>query len=256
MGFLIHLFYPYGMILQALAILHFVRRRPETYWLWIVLIGGPLGALVYIVAEVLPDLPLLQGVFQGIPRRGRIQELERTVQDNPSPANFEDLGLLYLDEKNYARARECYSQSLAARHDHPDPFYRRAIAEMGLGDFAAATADLEQVIAVDPKYDHWQAKARLAQCYAMVGRSADSERLFREVLEFRNESEIQYNFAAMLLAEGRTADAAEWAGRILKKKATMPRYLKRLERPWFRKASALLKKTREMEKAAPASVAG
>jgi len=44
------LFYPWGVILQAAAILHFVRRRPDTYWLWIILVGGGLGALVYIVA--------------------------------------------------------------------------------------------------------------------------------------------------------------------------------------------------------------
>ena len=34
------LFYPWGFVLQALAILHFIRRRPENYWLWIILIGG------------------------------------------------------------------------------------------------------------------------------------------------------------------------------------------------------------------------
>ena len=112
MGLFFHLFYPYGIILQAIAIIHFIRRRPETYWLWIVLIGGPLGALVYIVAEVLPDLGLLQGVFQGFPRRSRIHELEAIVLDNPSPGNFEELGALHLEEKNYARARECFDRSL------------------------------------------------------------------------------------------------------------------------------------------------
>jgi len=25
-----------GVVLQAIAILHFVRRRPGTYWLWII----------------------------------------------------------------------------------------------------------------------------------------------------------------------------------------------------------------------------
>jgi len=82
MGLFIHLFYPYGIILQVLAIVHFIRRRPAYYWLWIVLIGGPLGALVYIVAEVLPDLGLLQGVLQGFPRRSIIRELDAIVLDN------------------------------------------------------------------------------------------------------------------------------------------------------------------------------
>ena len=53
-----HLFYPWGFILQGLAIVHFVRRRPENYWFYVIFFGGFLGAGVYIVAEVLPDLGL------------------------------------------------------------------------------------------------------------------------------------------------------------------------------------------------------
>jgi len=37
-----HLFYPWGGLLQILALVHFVKRRPETYWLWIILIAGRL----------------------------------------------------------------------------------------------------------------------------------------------------------------------------------------------------------------------
>jgi len=55
-------------------------------------------------------------------------------------------------------------------------------------------------------------------------------------------SETQYNYACLLADEGRTADAREWAERILRKKATMPDYIRRRERPWFRSARALLKR--------------
>lgn len=256
MGLLSHLFFPYGIILQVLALVHFFRRRPETYWLWIIFIGGPIGAVVYFVAEVLPDFGLLQGVFQGFPRRRRIQELEALVLDNPAPGNYEELGGLYLDEKNFLRARECFDRSISARTDHPDPIYRRAIAEMGLGDFAAACADLERVTVMDAKYDHFQAKACLAQCYAMTGRPEEAEKLFREVLAIRNESETQYNFAALLFAQGRADEAVEWVERILRKKASLPRYLGRRERPWFRKAVGLQKKIREMGKVGAANVSG
>ena len=43
-------------------------------------------------------------------------------------------------------------------------------------------------------------------------------------------------------SQGRPAEAREWAERILRKKATMPNYIRRRERPWFRKAAALLKR--------------
>ena len=67
-----HLFYPWGFLVQGLAIVHFIRRRPENYWFYVIFFLGPPGAAVYILAEVLPDLGLLRGFFQGFGRRSRI----------------------------------------------------------------------------------------------------------------------------------------------------------------------------------------
>src|SRR5271165_2950762 len=71
-----HLFYPWGFLVQIFAIVHFVRRRPENYWFYVIFFGGWIGAAVYIAVEVIPDLGLLRGVFQGFGRRSRIQTVE------------------------------------------------------------------------------------------------------------------------------------------------------------------------------------
>ena len=39
-----HLFYPWGLIVQGMALFHFVKRRPESYWFYIIIFGGVLGA--------------------------------------------------------------------------------------------------------------------------------------------------------------------------------------------------------------------
>ena len=81
----------WGIILQALAIVHFIRRRPDTYWLFIIIFLGPLGALIYLAVEVVPDVGLLRQSFKICPRRKRIKELEVAILDNPSPGNYEEL---------------------------------------------------------------------------------------------------------------------------------------------------------------------
>lgn len=235
--------YSYGIALQAIAILHFVRRRPETYWLWIILFFGGIGALIYIVVEVIPDAGLLRGTFQVFPRRKRIKELEGLVLDNPSVGNYEELGDLYLDDKQFVKARECFDRVLA-KMESIDPFYRRALCEIALNDYAAAAADLEQVMARDPKYDYQRAAGLRAHVLGKLGHREKAEALFTETLQVSTLSEIQYNYACFLLAEGRKDEAREWAERILRKKATMPDYIRRRERPWFRKAKTLLKKLR------------
>jgi len=235
------LFYPYGIFLQALAILHFVRRRPDTYWLWIILMGGGLGALVYIVVEVVPDARLLHGAYQVFPRRKRIKQLEGLVVENPSVGNYEELGDLYLDDKQYAKARACFDRVIG-RTDEIDPVYHRALSEIGLDDFEAAAKDLEQVLARDPKYNYQRAAGLYAHALARLGRKDEADAMFRSVLETSTLSETEYNYASFLAATGRRAEAKEMAEKILRKKKTMPDYIRRRERPWFWKATALKKR--------------
>lgn len=235
------LFYPYGFILQALAILHFVRRRPDTFWLWVILMGGGLGALVYIAVEVLPDARLLHGAYQVFPRRKRIRQLEGFIIDNPSVGNLEELGDLYLDDKQYAKARACFDRVLE-RTDEIDPLYHRALTAVGLDDMAAAASDLERVVARDPRYDYQRAAGLYAHALAKLGRSDEADALFTSVLETSTLSETEYNYATLLAATGRRDEAKALAEKILRKKATMPDYIRRRERPWFWKAAALKKR--------------
>lgn len=240
LGFYSFLF-PWNLIIQVFAIVHFIRRRPDTYWLWIILVGGGLGALVYIAVEVIPDAGLLRQSFKVFPRRRRIRELEAIILDNPSAGNLEELADLYSEEGKYARARDLYNQAISSRTDSPDPFYRRGVAEIELGDFAAAVNDLQRVVSKDPKYDFYRAGGLLAHAYAKTGQAEKADALFRQTVQISTLSETYLNYANFLASQGRTAEAREWTQRILAKKPTLPGYLKRRERPWFRKAKGLLK---------------
>jgi hypothetical protein len=239
MGFFTSIFYPYGIILQGLAIFHFIRRRPDTYWLWIIIFGGGLGALVYIVAEVIPDAGLLRGTFRIFPRRSRIRELEALVHDNPSPANLEELGALYLEDGNPTRAKENFDRAIASRADSIDTFYRRALSEIELRDYNAAISDLERVVIKEPKYDFNRAAGLLADSYAKSGQTEKAQAMFERVTNISTATEIQFYYAAFLASQGRNAEAAEWIQKISQKKRTMPGFQKRRDRPWFRKAAGL-----------------
>jgi hypothetical protein len=242
MGILTHLFYPWGILLQAVAIIHFIRRRPNTYWLYAILFLGPIGALVYIFAEVLPDAGLMRGAFQVFPRRKRINQLEMAILDNPSGGNYEELGNLYLDDGKLQLARDAFNKAIAARVDTPDCFYRRGVCALKLGDAAAALPDLERVVAKEPGYDFRRAGGLLAHAYAQTGQKEKAEALFRQVTALSTSSETYLNFAELLASEGNNVEAREWAQKVLAKKPTMPGYLRRRERPWFRSANALLKR--------------
>lgn len=234
-------FFGYGFLLQVIALVHWAKRRPEAWWLLVIFLGGWIGALAYIIVEVVPDFSLVGPSFKVFPRRRRIKELRAQILDNPSPGNYEELGDLLLENGDPAEARQAFDKAITPRTQDAHAYYGRALAEVQLGDYAAAIPDLEQVIRAEPEYDFHRAKALYAHALAQTGQTEKADVAFRDATRLSTLSETQYNYAAFLHAQGRDAEAREWAQRILSKKATLPRYLKRRERPWFRKASSLLK---------------
>jgi hypothetical protein len=235
-------YYKFGIVFQVLALVHFMRRRPDNYWIWVIFIGGGLGALAYIVAEVIPDLGLLRHSLVVFSHRKRIKALEVMVLDNPSAGNYEELADLYLEQNKFQIAKECYDRAISSRTDSPDPFYRRALCEIALNDFSSAAADLEHVIQKDPNYDYQRAAGLLAHAWANSGRQEQALALFEQVTRTSTLSETQYNYARLLAEQGKLVEARTWVQKIAQKKATMPRYLKRRERPWLRRAAAMLKR--------------
>lgn len=241
MGILGGLLYPWGLLLQAAAIIHFIRRRPDTYWIFIIIFLGPLGALIYLFAEALPDLGLLRQSFKTFPRRKRIGQLMLEIHDNPSAGNWEELGDLYTDEGKLQLAREAFDKAIAARSDTLDCFYRRGVCSLLLGDAGAALPDLENVIQKDADHDFFSAAGLLAHAYAQTGQKEKADAMFQQAVERSTLSETYLNYADFLASVERTAEARQWAQKVLDKKPTMPGYLRRRERPWFRRASTTLR---------------
>jgi len=225
-----------------LAIVHFIRRRPDNYWLFVILFLGPLGAIIYLAVEALPDVGLVGQSFKVFPRRKRIRELEVAIRDNPSAGNYEELGDLYMDDGKIAEARAAFDRAISARADTLDPFYRRGVCALQLGDAAAAVADLERVFSKEPDYDFQRAAGLLAHAYALTGQKEKADALFRQVTKISTLSETYLNFAELLASEQRNAEARAWAQKVLDKKPSMPGYLRRRERPWFRRASEFLRR--------------
>jgi len=241
MGFFSHIFYPWGLILQGLALIHFFRRRPDSWWFYIIIFLGPLGALIYLIAEAIPDAGLLRQSFKVFPRRKRIKELEAAVRVNPSAGNYEELADLLMDDGKLALARAAFDRTIAAQPNTLDPYYRRGVCALQLGDPAAALPDLERVVAKEPDYDFSRAPGLLAQAYALTGDKARAEALFQRATLTSTISETYLNYADLLASEGRTAEAREWAKKVIEKTVSLPAYQRRRERPWVRRARRTLK---------------
>jgi hypothetical protein len=231
----------FGIVLMVMALIHYARRQPSGYWLFLIIFMGPLGALIYLAVEWLPEL-FDPGAFRFVERGRRLREVEAAIRQNPSAGNYEELGLLRLDKHDWAGARACFNKALAQRTDSLDPFYRRGLAEVELGDFTAARADLEHVVSADAGYDFQRAAGLLALADWKTGDLDRAQRLFENVLRTSTLTETQVNYAEFLSETGHREEAKQQALRIKDKRAGMPGFQRRRERKLFRRNSALLRK--------------
>jgi hypothetical protein len=231
----------FGIVLMVMALIHYARRQPSGYWLFLIIFMGPLGAMIYLAVEWLPEL-FDPGAFRFVERGRRLREVEAAIRQNPSAGNYEELGLLRLDKRDWAGARACFDKALAQRTDSLDPFYRRGLAEVELGDFTAARADLEHVVSADAGYDFQRAAGLLALADWKTGDLDRAQRLFENVLRTSTLTETQVNYAEFLAETGHREEAKQQALRIKDKRAGMPGFQRRRERKLFRRNSALLRK--------------
>src|ERR1700722_5940413 len=236
--------FPYlsvGFIIQGIAIWHFVKRRPENYWLFVIIFGGVLGAGVYMIVEVLPDLGLLRGALQGFGKRSRIRALEIQILDNPSAGNLEELAELNFEQKNYRKALEALNRAISLRTDSPHAFYLRAKSSLAMGKYAEALPDLEYVVAKDPKFGYLRATGLLGDAYARTGDLDKAAIYFAPAAQYSTTPETLYNYANYLNLAGRREEALEWVGQLARKKKTLPRYRRGAAGARFGKGKALQK---------------
>ena len=194
-----------------------------------------------LIVEVLAEADLLRTALERRARKTRISGVEAQVIDNPSVANLEELGELYWDARDYAKAREAFNRAVGTGSDSSRTFYRRGLCSLELGDAAAAVPDLEYSFRTEPKLDLYRGGMFLARAYAATGRNAEAAKVFSEAMQHTSTPEMLCSYAAFLAGQNRKEEAREWLNRLEETKRTAPRFVQRTERAWFNKGKALRK---------------
>jgi len=100
---------------------------------------------------------------------------------------------------------------------------------------------LERVARADVKFDYYRAAGLLGDAYARTGEMEMAVLWFAPATQYSTTPETFYNYAWFLKTQGRADEAREWVNKLMVKKRTLPGYMQRVERPWFRRGKALKK---------------
>jgi hypothetical protein len=234
-----------GVLFQVLMIVHFIRNRPQTYWLFVILFLGPLGSGVYFVMEVLPGFRWKMPAIERWERGRRKKWLEKLVSEMPSQEALGELAAVCAKEGDHARAVELFGEALRRDPADPDSLYGRGLSLIEIGNCQAAIEDLTALAAADPTFKLHQGNFALARAYEGLGDDAKALDVYRQILGRTPLSEAYFGLGRLLAKQDRTNEARQMMQEILAKQNGLPRYLRRQERPWVWKARMLLKRLPE-----------
>jgi len=230
-----------GFLFQVVMLVHFFRNRPEYYWFFVILFLGPIGAAVYFVVEVLPGFQWKLPAIQRFEQKRRRAWLERTVQESPSQEAIAELAGMQAAEGRHEQAIELFDRAIALDPEDPASHYGRGFSRLQLGNAADAIADFKRVVEIEPAFRFHAGYMALADAYEAAGDDNNALATYEDVLGRTTISRAYYGYGRLLAKRGETEKARKMMEEILTKQTTLPRYLRRQERPWFRKAREFLK---------------
>jgi hypothetical protein len=194
---------------------HAVRSGQQLYWVWILAIGGPIGAAVYFFAIMMPDLAggrtarrVGQVARQALDPERDYRLARAALDDTPTVGNRMKVAQAAAALGRWDDAETQWAQCVTA-HWAEDPIILmgHANALLELGRFQEALARLEQVKALGREGETPQVALAFARALEGLGRFDEADAPYRYAADRVPGLEAGGRYVAFLAKAGRKDDA-------------------------------------------------
>lgn len=216
------------------------RRGREGWWIWIILVTGGLGALVYFFTQYWDGSRLQQGIWGRLMAGRRIREMEARTHHLDTAGAYEALGDAQVEVRRHEDAARSYREAL--KRD-PASLYAQVrlgymLVELDRADEAWAL--LGPAYQREPGFDDDRLIRQLARCQAARGNFVDARNLYEYFLRKHSYTEVQLEYARVLLKCGDAAAGRKALEELVEDARHAPRFAQRRDRRWVREARKLL----------------
>jgi hypothetical protein len=204
-----------GWLPALLCGIHVIRTGRDMFWLWILIIGGPLGAAIYVLAIIVPELfggrtarRVGAAARQALDPERELRDARQALDDTPTVANRMRVAHAAAALGRWADA-EAQWREAAQGHFAEDPavLMGHAAALIELGRFDAALERLQQLRALGREGETPQAALAFARAYEGLGRNDEAEAPYRFAADRVAGLEAGGRYVAFMARTGRKADA-------------------------------------------------
>ncbi len=230
-----------SVLLQVGCGVHVVRTGRPLYWLFILLIGSYIGVLVYLLAEVLPDLRntrtanrALSRVHDRIDPGRRTRAASRDLEIADTLDNRRRLAERRLADGDYAGAETLYREALRGLYaTDPTLMLGLAQAQFHRGEPAAARATLDALIAANPDFRSPDGHLLYARAVEAAGDFDGAVEEYEALIQGYPGEEPRVRYAGMLQRHGQGERAQALYAEALRRAELAPACYRREQREWI-----------------------
>ena len=206
-----------SLIMAVLLCWHAVRTGRDSMWLWIILMFQPIGGLVYIALNVVPDVfggttarRISTAARETLDPHREYREAKQACDDTPTVRNQSRLATASMHLGKYADAEALFRTAAQGVHAE-DPVLLLGLANALLELNRPADAlDVLEKLGKDEAHGRTPAAAlSLGRAYDALGRVAEADTAYQWAAERLPGFEALARYAAFMAGHGRTDEARE-----------------------------------------------
>ncbi len=223
------------------------QRRADTYWLWII-IGVPGGAVAYFFMVRMRDYDaqkLQQRLLTAVKRPESVECLQFRYEQTPTIASRIVLAQALGDAGRWREAAEHFRGVLTRRPEEHDALFGAGVAALELGEYDTAAECLEKLEELNGAHRDFAVYPELASVYEKRGDPERSVELLETLVKREPRLRHVVVLAERLAERGERQVALERLRTALREHEDAPRYVRRNNRHWARRAAALVRELRQ-----------
>jgi hypothetical protein len=195
--------------------IHAVRSGQQLYWVWILAIGGPIGAAVYFFAIMLPDMAggrtgrkIGQAARQALDPEREFRTAMRALEDAPTVGNRMKVAQAAAALGRWSDSEAQWALCLEGHWaEDPTILMGHANALLEVGNYGEALKRLEQLKALGREGSTPMVALAFGRAYEGLGRNDEADDAYRFAADRVPGLESGGRYVAFMAKVGRREDA-------------------------------------------------
>lgn len=234
---------PLLILLAVFAIWMLVDAIRRGEWVWAIFIFffhfiSPFLYYFLVYRQTASALPAVQ--LPGRNLRQRMRQLQDQIHHLDKAHHHLELGDIHFKQGKLDKAEASYRAAIERDAEDPDARAHFGQCLLQLGRPKDALPQLQYVADLDPAHEFGDTLMALAETQMALGQTHEAIANWRRVLEKHTYARARVQLAGLLAAKGENDEALALAKEVVEDEAHAPQFQRRRERPWIRRAKALV----------------